>query len=169
MGRRFSRFHRFGVVKTPMGLKRYEVRFFFGGNFTKIDLAFKEVIKNRSKFVYRLSVMFFTISSNICFFVKSRMGTPLDWKILIPNFFLSYDIDPRKVTIWKFVFLRSKTFLYDSLETREFLCVKTPIGIQWFEVHFRAIFTCSRESIESWLELAINQISSSLVMGNDSY
>ena len=70
MGRQFSRFHRFGFCKTPMGLKPFEVRFFFGGNFTKIDLAPKQVIRNQLKFVYRLSVIFFPISLKIFFFSK---------------------------------------------------------------------------------------------------
>ena len=48
-------------VKTLMGLEPFEVRFFFGEKFTKFDLALKEVIKNRSKVVYKLSVMFLTI------------------------------------------------------------------------------------------------------------
>ena len=64
--------------------------------------------------------------------------------------------------------VRSKTFLYDSLETREFLRVKTPMGKQWFEIKFLAIFLISRESIESRSKLAIQQIASSLVISNHS-
>ena len=40
----------------------------------------------------------------------------------------------------KIASVRSKTFLYDSLETREFLWVKNLVAIQRFEVHFRASF-----------------------------
>ena len=64
--------------------------------------------------------------------------------------------------------VRSKTFLYDSLETREFLWVKTPMDIQWLEVQFLAIFSTLRESIESWSKLAINQIATCLVVSNNS-
>ena len=65
-------------VKTLMGLEPFEVRFFFGEKFTKIDLAVEGVIENRSKVVYTLSVMFITISLKYFFLVKSLMGTPLD-------------------------------------------------------------------------------------------
>ena len=61
-----------------MGLEPFEVRFFFGEKFTKIDLAVEGVIENRSKVVYTLSVMFVTISLKYFFLVKSLMGTPLD-------------------------------------------------------------------------------------------
>ena len=83
-------------------------------------------------------------------------------------FFFSY----RSGHIWPYRSkknsVRSKTFLYDSLETREFLWVKTPMGIQWFEFQFLAIFSISQESIESRLKLAINQITSSLAVSNHS-
>ena len=49
MGSRFSRFHRFRVFKTPMGLELFEVRFFLRVKFTKVDLALKGVMRNRSK------------------------------------------------------------------------------------------------------------------------
>ena len=65
-------------VKTPMGLEPFEVRFFSEEKFTKFDLALSEIIKNRSKVVYTLSVMLLTISLKIFFFVKCPMGTPLD-------------------------------------------------------------------------------------------
>ena len=61
-----------------MGLGRFEVRFFFGEKFTKVDLAPKGLIKNRSKVVYTLFVMFITISLKYFLLVKSLMGTPLD-------------------------------------------------------------------------------------------
>ena len=66
------------TVKTPMGLQRFEVRFFSGGKFTKFDLAPKEVIKNHSKLGYTRSIMFLRICMKNFFFVKSLMGTPLD-------------------------------------------------------------------------------------------
>ena len=62
MNRRSSLVEHFVEVKSLMGLERFEVRFFFGHKFTKIDLAHKGVIENRSKVVYTLSVMFITIS-----------------------------------------------------------------------------------------------------------
>ena len=78
MGRRSSLYEDFVRVKTPMVLGRFEVRFFSGEKLTKFDLALKEVIKNRSKVVYTLSVMFLTILLKNLFFVKYLMGTPLD-------------------------------------------------------------------------------------------
>ena len=36
-------------VKTPMGLEPFEVSFFVRVQFTKVDLALKEVIRNRLK------------------------------------------------------------------------------------------------------------------------
>ena len=48
---RFSRFHRFIVFKSLMGLERFEVGFFFREKFTKFVLALKRVIKSRSKLV----------------------------------------------------------------------------------------------------------------------
>ena len=51
MGRCSSLPEGFERVKTPMGLEPFEARFFFGDNFTKIDLALEGVIKNLSKVV----------------------------------------------------------------------------------------------------------------------
>ena len=48
-------------VKTPMGLERFEVRFFFEEKCTKIDLALEVVIKNQAKVVSGISVMFLAI------------------------------------------------------------------------------------------------------------
>ena len=78
MGRRSSLYEDFVRVKTLMGLGRFEVRFFSGKKLTKFDLALKEVIKNRSKVVYTLSVMLLTILLKNLFFVKCLMATPLD-------------------------------------------------------------------------------------------
>ena len=39
----------FGRVKIPMGLEPFEVIFFFRVKITKVDLALKGVIRNRSK------------------------------------------------------------------------------------------------------------------------
>ena len=64
--------------KTLMGLEPFEVRFFPREKFTKFDLAPKELIKNRSKVVYTLSVMLLTISLKNFVFVKTLMETPLD-------------------------------------------------------------------------------------------
>ena len=63
-----------------MGLERFEVRFFFSRKITKTDLALELVIKNLSKVIWRLSVMFLRMWLKNFFFVKSSMGTPLDWK-----------------------------------------------------------------------------------------
>ena len=47
MGRRASLRGLFGFFKSLMGLEPFEVRFFFGEKFTKIDLALTEVITNQ--------------------------------------------------------------------------------------------------------------------------
>ena len=65
-----------------MGLGRFEVRFFSWDKFTKMDLALTLVIKNHSKVGYTRSMMFSRIWLNNFLLVKSRMGTPLDWKFL---------------------------------------------------------------------------------------
>ena len=41
------------------------------------------------------------------------------------------------------------------------------MDIQWFEVHFRVIFSFLRDSSESLSKLAINLLASSLVIAND--
>ena len=58
MGRRSSLHEDFVLVKTLMGLGRFEVRFFSGDKFTKFDLALTLVIKNLSKVGYTRSMMF---------------------------------------------------------------------------------------------------------------
>ena len=67
-------------VKTPMGLGPFGVRFFFRKKFTKIDLALTLVIKKHSKVGYTRSMMCLRIWLKNFIFVKSLMGTPLDWK-----------------------------------------------------------------------------------------
>ena len=49
MGSRSSLHEDFERVKTLMGLEPFEVRFFVRIKFTKVDLALKGVIRNRSK------------------------------------------------------------------------------------------------------------------------
>ena len=66
--------------KTPMGSGRFEVSFFSGENFTKSDVALALVIKKHSKVGYIRSMMFLRIWLQNFIFVKSLMGTPLDWK-----------------------------------------------------------------------------------------
>ena len=80
IGWRSSLHEDFVCVKTPMGLGRFEVRFFSGGKFTKFDLALTRVINNHSKLGYTRSIIFLRIWMKDFFFVKSFMGTPLDWK-----------------------------------------------------------------------------------------
>ena len=106
MGRRFSRFHRFRVFKTPMGLEPFELGFFVRKKFTKIDLALKVVIKNHSKLVYRLSVMFPTISRKNFFLSKVLWEHYSIEKFLHTRKFFIVDIDPMEVPISKFASLR---------------------------------------------------------------
>ena len=69
--------------KTPMGLQQFKFGFFFRRKFTKIDLALEVVIKNPSKVVWRLFVMFSSMWHMIFFIFKSPMETPLGWKNLL--------------------------------------------------------------------------------------
>ena len=80
-------------VKTLMGLGPFEVRFFFRKKFTKFDLAFQQDIKNRSKVIWGLSLVFSTIWPKHFFFVKSLMGTSLDLIFFTQNFF--FQLVPR--------------------------------------------------------------------------
>ena len=91
---------KFCWVKTPMGMQWFEVDFraiffVFVAKFTKIDLALKKVIQNRSKAVQGLSVMFWTIWLKNFLCVKSHMGTALDSIFFTYNFFISYSPGPR--------------------------------------------------------------------------
>ena len=90
MGRRSSLHEDFVRVKTPMGLQLFEHRFFFKRKITKTDLALEVVIKNLSKLVWGLSVMFSRISLKNFLVVKSLMGTPLDWKFFTHNLFFQF-------------------------------------------------------------------------------
>ena len=78
-------------------------------------------------------------------------------------FFFSFGIDPRKVPMSKTVSLRSKTFRYNSLETREFLWVKTPMGIK---VHFRDFFCVFVSEFLRCSNLTINVVVTGLVILN---
>ena len=102
------------------------------------------------------------------FLYQKSYGNTNRFKFFNTHFFFSY----RSGHFWPYrskkKSVRSKTFLYDSLETREFLWIKTPMGIQWFEIQFLAIFSITRESIEIRSKLAINQIASSLIISNHS-
>ena len=89
----------------------------------------------------------------ILIFVKSLMGTKVESIFFTHNFFFSYCRGLREVSESKFASVRSKIFLYDSLKTREFWWVKTPIGIQWFEVNLSSdFFVFARES---WSKLVL--------------
>ena len=71
----------FVYVKTLMGLEPFEVRFYFRQKFTKIDLALKQVIKNRSKVTQRLFVMFETLWKN------NFLVPKVIWEHYLNNFF----------------------------------------------------------------------------------
>ena len=109
--------------KTLMGLQLFEPRFFFRRKFTKTDLALEVIIKNLSKVVWGLSMMFSRLWLKDFFVVKSRMGTPLEWKILLrsKNFQFHFrsklNKSPKKISLkigykipWKYVLLIPKFF-----------------------------------------------------------
>jgi len=73
-------------------------------------------------------------SKRFSFFQKSY-GNTTRTNILYTQFFFHYSPGPREVSKSNFDSVRSEIFQIDSLETREFWWVKTPMGIQWFEVH----------------------------------
>ena len=109
--------------KTLMGLQLFESRFFFRRKFTKTDLALEVVIKNLSKVVWGLSVMFSRMWLKDFFVVKSLMGTSLEWKILLrsKNFQFQFrsklNKSPQKISLkigykipWTYVLLILKFF-----------------------------------------------------------
>ena len=61
MGSRSSLHEDFARVKTLMGLEPFELRFFVGQKFTKINLALKLLIRNSIKLVHSFFMMLFTI------------------------------------------------------------------------------------------------------------
>ena len=140
MGRCSSLCEDFVRVKTPMGLGPFEVRFFVKIKFTKTDLALEVVIKNLSKLVWGLSVMFSRISLNNFLVVKSLMGTPLDGKFFTHNLFFQFLDWPqggthiknwfttiKDLSIWFFankgIFVSQNSYGYTSSFSRFFLCL----------------------------------------------
>ena len=119
----------------------------FSDKFTKFHQEFEKVIKNCSKIFYGLSVVFSRMSSDI-FFLPKVLWEYHSIQIFVHTiFFFSYSSGH----IWPYRSkknsVRWKTFLYNSSGTKEFLWVKTFMGILWFEVHFRSIFRlCEFES-----------------------
>ena len=109
--------------KTLMGLQQFGLRFIFRRKFTKFDLALEVIIKNLSKVVWGLSMMFSRMWLKDFFVVKSRMGTPLEWKILLrsKNFQFHFrsklNKRPKKISLkigykipWTYVLLILKFF-----------------------------------------------------------
>ena len=92
MGRRSSLHEDFVRVKNPMVLGRFEAFFFFSDKFTKIDLALEEIIKNRSKDVWGLSVMFLTIWRMNFFCAKSHMEKILEWSFFTHQKFFQLQV-----------------------------------------------------------------------------
>ena len=135
MGRWSSLYELQMRVKTLMGLERFEVRFFFGQKFTKTDLALEVVIKNLSKVIWALSVMFSRV------WLKHFFLSKVIWEHHSIQFFftnqkkISYRSGPMEVSKYKSASVRSKTYLYDSSETTDFVWVKTPMGIKRFDIH----------------------------------
>ena len=169
MGSRLSLHEDFVRVKTLMGLEPFEVRFFVGQKFTKFNLALKLLVINFWKLVQSLLIMFLTIWLENFLVVKSLMGTPVDWKIFTRIFFFSYGPEPMEVSKSKSGSVRLKSYLYDSLETTEFFWVKTPMGIQRFEVQFRAIFIVFGSESKSCSKSALNWVASRFVISNHFY
>ena len=66
----------------------------------------------------------------IFFGVKSLMGTPLDWKIFRHQKKISYGPGVRKASKSKSASVRLKTYLNEKKHIKQFLWVKTPMGIQ---------------------------------------
>ena len=58
-------------------------------------------------------------------------------KLLHQKNFFSYGPEPRKVSKSKFASVRLKTYLNEKIQTKQFLCVNTPMGILRFEVHLK--------------------------------
>ena len=74
MGRCSSLHEDFVRVKTPMGLERFEVRFFIWEKFTKIKLALSWVCENILKLAERFFMMFRTIWLRYFFLFQKSYG-----------------------------------------------------------------------------------------------
>ena len=97
------------------------------------------------------------------------MGTPVDWKIFTLKKNISYGPKSRKKSKSKSASVWLNTSLYNSLEINEFFWVKTLMGIQRFEVQFRAIFIVFGSKSKSCSQSAINWVASGLVVCNQIY
>ena len=100
---------RFVVFKTPMGLEPFEVRFFIGKKFTKFDLAVQQDIKNRSKGIWRLFSVFFTIWTKP-FFCQKSYGNTTPFKLFHTIFFSVRVSGPGR-------YPNENLFLYDQISS----------------------------------------------------
>ena len=50
---------------------------------------------------------------------------------------ISYRFGVKKASKSKFASVRLKTYLNEKIQTKQFLCVNTPMGILRFEVHLK--------------------------------
>ena len=65
------------------------------------------------------------------------MGTLVDLKIFRRKKKFSYRFGVKKASNSKFASVRLKTYLNEKIQTKQFLCVNTPMGILRFEGHLK--------------------------------
>ena len=142
-----------------MGLQPFEVRFFFSENFTKIDLALTIVIKNHWKVGYTRSMMLSRIWLKNFSFVKSCMGTVLDWKFLTLKKKYHFDLllgqtRARKKSSWE---LDTRYLIPMCFSPWSFLThIKNPMGLEGF---FWMEFLFVGQKTVAWIDLALNSVS----------
>ena len=129
-------------------------------NQLQVRVYFAVQIKKKIGTIKDLPIWFF--GNKGIFVSQTSYGHTMVWSSISSDFFdferfdrksIKIGYKPRKVLISKTASVRLKTFLYDSLKMRDFLWVETPIAIQRFEVHFRAIFSSSWQSIKNVLQI----------------
>ena len=141
-----------------MGLEPFEVRFFFGERFTKIDLALEVVIKNRSKVVWGLSIMCLKIWLKNFFFQKSYGNTTrLSFFYTQKKISLQLTQDQtraQKKKRWKLDirYLIPKCFSPWSFLTH----IKNHMGLEGF-FWMESLFVGQKNV--AWIDLALNSVS----------
>ena len=112
------------------------------------------IILNCWQFIYKNSSHFQDFEDNIFF----TDPPPPQIFFFAHKKNIRYSLKPRVVFKSKFVSVQSKIFVYDSFLTMDFLWVKTHMGIRWFQVHFRAIFSSLWHRIKKLLHIGKYQL-----------
>ena len=135
-------------TSTLLWVKSHLKSVFFREKFTNFDLELEGVAENYSTVGQRLCIMFLRIWSYNFLFVKSLMGLPFKWFFFHRKNKLRCGSEPWKISKSKIASIRLKIFLIDFYRTSEFSWVKTPMGLQRFQVQVWANFSCFWENLK---------------------